>query len=182
MRIDVTMEKPSSWLVICYNAPSEPSKLKVRLWRELKRLGAHYPQMSVCLLPENKENRYRLNSIQAGIASDLKLVVLNAKGAAEKDQEQLLQIFRADRDRQYDEILEECQEFIDEIKLNIDNKKTFQEEVEEMEEVLDGLKRWLDKVRSIDWLDKPEASIRVEKLLAKCDIAMEHFAELSQPR
>jgi hypothetical protein len=49
----------------------------------------------------------------------------------------------AERDKQYDEILEECQEFIDEIKLNLNEKKTVQEEVEEMEEVLDGLRRWL---------------------------------------
>jgi hypothetical protein len=175
------MEKPSSWLVICYNAPSNPSKLKVRLWRDLKRIGAHYPQMSVCIVPDNRENRKSLNGIQRGIAKDLRLVMLQSKGVTEKDQQQLLQIFRIDRDRQYDEILEECQEFIDEIKLNIDNKKTFQEEVEEMEEVLDGLKRWLEKVKSIDWVDKPEASLRVENLLVKCQEAMDHFAELSQP-
>lgn len=178
----MTIEKPESWLIICYNAPSEPSKLKVKLWREFKRMGAHYPQMSLCILPENKDTIRKLATIEGGIAKDLKLVMLQAKGLTNKDHQQLLNIFRIDRDRQYDEILEECQEFIDEIKLNIDAKKTFQEEVEEMEEVLDGLERWFEKVKSIDWLEKTGASQRVEKLLEKCHEAMDQFAEISQPK
>ena len=64
-------------------------------------------------------------------------------------------MFRAERDKQYDEILEECQEFIQEVNHNIDKKKTTQEEVEEMEEVLDGLRRWLARVKEIDWVEKP---------------------------
>jgi hypothetical protein len=46
------------------------------------------------------------------------------------------------RIKQYEEILEKCQE-----KLNIKNEKITQEEVEEMEEVLEGLKRWLKKCK-----------------------------------
>ena len=42
------------------------------------------------------------------------------------------------------------------IKLNVDKKKTVQEEVEEMEE-LDGLRGWLDRIKTIDWVEKPAA-------------------------
>ena len=59
----VAIQKPSSWLVILYDVPSEPSKLKVRLWREFKRMGALYPQMSICIIPDNKENRKNLEKI-----------------------------------------------------------------------------------------------------------------------
>jgi hypothetical protein len=31
--IFMTIEKPSSWLLIGYDVPSKPSRLKVRLWR-----------------------------------------------------------------------------------------------------------------------------------------------------
>jgi len=51
------------------------------------------------------------------------------------------------RFKQYEEILEKCQEFTDEIELNIKNEKITQEEVEKMEEVLEGLKRWLKSAR-----------------------------------
>src|SRR6476469_5279600 len=50
------IKRPSSWVVILYDVPSEPSKLKVRVWREFKKLGAIYPQMSLCILPNNDEN------------------------------------------------------------------------------------------------------------------------------
>ena len=56
-----------------------------------------------------------------------------------------------------------------------------QEEVEEMEEVLDGLRRWLTKVQSLDWVEKSDASIRVEKLLQKCQDQMDKFMKLSHP-
>jgi SMC interacting uncharacterized protein involved in chromosome segregation len=106
---------------------------------------------------------------------------IQGKSVNEDDQNNLLRIFRIERDKQYDEILEECQEFIDEIKTNIRNKKTAQEEVEEMHEVLDGLVRWLDKVKSIDWIERPSAAVKVEKLLQKCQDSMDHFAEISHP-
>jgi succinate dehydrogenase/fumarate reductase flavoprotein subunit len=154
----------------------------VRVWREFKSIGALYPPLSMCLIPDNVDNRQRLAKIEELIAKNGKIMKLQGKNTSEDDQNNILRIFRTERDKQYDEILEECQEFIDEIKANIRNKKTAQEEVEEMHEVLDGLRRWLDKVKSIDWIEKPAAAIRVEKLLEKCQDSMDKFTELSHPK
>jgi hypothetical protein len=177
----MTIEKPSSWLLIAYDVPSEPSRLKVRLWRELKRMGALYPQLSICLIPDNNDNRKRLEAIENMATKAGKFMNFHCTGITENDQQSILHMFRVERDKQYDEILEECQEFIDEIKLNLNEKKTMQEEVEEMEEVLDGLRRWLARIHSIDWVEKPAASIRVEKLLQKCQDQMDKFMKLSHP-
>jgi hypothetical protein len=179
--IPVTIEKPTSWLLVLYDVPSEPSRVKVRLWRDLKRMGALYPQLSICLLPDNNDNRKKLETIEKMATKNGKFMNFQCTGINQNDQQNILHLFRVERDKQYDEILEECQEFIDEIKLNIDNKKTTQEEVEEMEEVLDGLRRWLDRVKSIDWVEKPVASIRVEKLIQKCQDLMDKFTEVSHP-
>ena len=179
--IGVTIEKPSSWLVILYDVPSEPSKLKVRVWRDFKRMGALYPQTSLCAIPDNTENRQRLQKIASVINKNGKIVRIRGKALCEDDQGKILQMFRAERDKQYDEILEECQEFIQEVNHNIDKKKTTQEEVEEMEEVLDGLRRWLARVREIDWVEKPAAANRVAKLLESCQDLMDKFTELSHP-
>jgi hypothetical protein len=110
-----------------------------------------------------------------------KFMNFHCTGITENDQQSILHMFRAERDKQYDEILEECQEFIDEIKLNLKEKKTVQEEVEEMEEVLDGLRRWLARVQSLYWVEKSAASTRVEKLLQKCQNQMDKFMKLSHP-
>jgi len=178
----VRIKKPSSWLVIFYDVPSEPSKLKVRLWRDFRRMGGLYPQMSVCIIPDNKENRQTLERMEKMIIKNGRLMKIQGRGITEYDQKHILHIFRLERDKQYDEILEECQEYIDEINLNIKNKKTVQEEAEEMEEVLDGLRRWLDRVKSIDWVEKSTSAVRVEKLLEECQDLLHNFTELSHPK
>ncbi|MFY9799228.1 MAG: Chromate resistance protein ChrB [Candidatus Nitrosopolaris sp.] len=180
--ITVTIKKPASWLVVLYDVPTEPSKFKVRLWRDFKRMGAIYPQMSICIIPDEKENRKNLERMENIIKKDGRLMKIHGISITENDQNRILHIFRVERDKQYDEILEECHEYIDEINLNIKNKKTTQEEVEEMEEALDGLRRWLVRVKSVDWVARPAAAVRVEKLLVECQDLLHNFTELSHPK
>jgi uncharacterized protein YqfB (UPF0267 family) len=145
-------------------------------------MGALYPQMSICIIPDNYQNRKNLERMENIVIKDSRLMKIRRKAISEYDQNRILGIFRVERDKQYDEILEECHEYIDEINLNIKNKKTIQEEVEEMEEALDGLKRWLARVKSIDWVARPAAAIRVEKLLGECKDLLHNFTELSHPK
>jgi hypothetical protein len=167
---------------VFYDVPSEPSKLKVRLWRDFKKMGAIYPHMSICVVPDNEYNRKNLGRLEKMALIDGKLIKIYGKALAEQDQNEILHIFRVERDKQYDEILEECQEYIDEIHLNIKGRKTSQEEVEEMEEALDGLSRWLGRVKSIDWVENSASLKRVEKLLEKCEDMLHKFIEVSYPK
>jgi DNA repair exonuclease SbcCD ATPase subunit len=179
------MKKPSSWIVVCYDVPPEPSKLKVRLWREFKRVGALYPQMSVCIIPDTSETRKSMEKIVGMITDNGTVIKMLSKSISESDQKQLTSMFRNERDRQYEEILGECRRVVDEIALNIKSKKTTQEEVEEveeMEEALDGLRRWLKRIKTMDWIEGSKASMRVESLLEECQKSMDHFADLSQPK
>ena len=138
--------------------------------------------MSICLLPNNNDTKKKLSSISKIIKENGEIITLEGTGIVENDQDKLLEKFRLERDKQYEEILEECQEFMDEIELNIKNEKITQEEVEEMEEVLDGLERWLKKVQDIDWIESAPLSQKVEKLLTMCNDSMDHFAELIHPK
>lgn len=122
----MTIKKPVSWLVVLYDVPAEPSKLRVRLWREFKEMGALYPQMSICIAPDNKKNRENLERMEKMIIENGTLVNIHGRAITEYDQNHILSIFRVERDKQYDEILEECREYIDEIDLDIKNKKKVQ--------------------------------------------------------
>lgn len=175
-------ERPSSWLLFLYDVPSEPSRLKVRIWRELKRMGALYPQMSLSIIPDNNENRKSIQKIDKMISENGRIVKIKGKGISEADHNNILKMFRAERDEQYEEILEECQEFIDETNQNIDKKKTTPHEAEEMEESLEGLRRWFERIRSLDWVEKSVAADKVENLLEKCQQVMDKFTELSHPK
>ena len=176
------IKKPSSWIVILYEVPSEPSKLKVRVWRDFKKLGAIYPQMSLCILPNNDENIVKLDKISKLIHSEGKLIKITATELDKIEHDKLLGMYRKERDKQYDEIVEECEEFIDENNLNIKNNKFTQEEVDEMEEVLDGLFRWFGKALSLDWIDESPKILQLRELLKKCQESMDNFAALSFPK
>lgn len=130
------IDKPKSWIMVFYDVPSEPSKLRVRIWCEFKKIGALYPQMSFCILPNNEENREKINDISKIILNSGKFIKIPTNEFDEQEHNKMIEMFREERDKQYDEIYEECEEFIDEIDLNIKNKKFTQEEVEEMEEGL----------------------------------------------
>ncbi len=176
------IEKPMSWLMVFYDVPTEPTKQRVRIWREFKKIGALYPQMSFCVLPNNKENKEKIEEISKFIEDNGKLIKISTKEDDEKEHEKMLELFREERDKQYDEIYEECEEFIEETNLNIKNKKFTQEEVEEMEEVLDGLNRWVEKVMSKDWIKTSPKITNLKECLKKCQEAMDQFAELSYSR
>jgi hypothetical protein len=176
------IKKPLSWIIVLYEVPSEPSRLKVKVWREFKKLGALYPQMSLCILPNNEQNAKKIDDISNMIISEGKIIKISATDLEIKEHNKILDMYRVERDRQYDEIVEECEEFIDETNLNIGNNKFTQEEVEEMEEVLDGLYRWFDKVLLLDWIDESSKILQLRELLKKCQDSMDHFAELSFPK
>jgi hypothetical protein len=176
------IDKPTSWIIVFYDVPTEPTKLRVRIWREFKKIGALYPQMSFCILSNNKENKEKIEEISKIILDSGKFFKITTSEYDEKEHNKMLEMFREERDKQYDEIYEECEEFIEETNLNIKNNKFTQEEVEEMEEVLDGLNRWVDKVMSKDWIKTSSKITNLKECLKKCQESMDQFAELSFPK
>ena len=64
-------EVPTRWLLLVYRVPSQSSRARVAVWRELKRLGGLYVQQAVCVLPDlpglrtaMKEVRQRIEDLQ----------------------------------------------------------------------------------------------------------------------
>ncbi|MEM1909918.1 MAG: hypothetical protein QXT79_11135, partial [Thermofilaceae archaeon] len=81
------------------------------------------------------------------------------------------------KEREYREILEECDEFLNEIRENIEKGNVTQEEAEELEEILEALEKWYQQVRSTDWIGV-QAGSEVEKKLKECEKALEEFTSL----
>ena len=55
------------WLTINYTLPKEPSRVRVNVWRKLKKRGAVILGQSVWFLPANKENEVYLQKISSEI-------------------------------------------------------------------------------------------------------------------
>jgi len=174
-------KKPKGWVIFAYDVPNEPSKLRLGVWRELKKSGALYPPLSFCILPNTPRLMEQVSKLKEKISRYGNAVILEVKAVGEKDHGMIVRFFEEERKRRYAEILEECHEFLQEIENNIAKKKLTAEEVEEMEESLSGLERWFVRIRAMDW-NHSVGSKKVEQALEKCKKAFTNFAERVQPR
>ncbi|MEM0226037.1 MAG: hypothetical protein QXF46_04115 [Thermofilaceae archaeon] len=164
-------------LIILYEVPEEPSRFKVRIWRKLRGLGGVYPRLSLCLLPDTREVREALEGVVREIREHGTAIVLEGRAAGGEDALQLRSVLAALKEREYREILEECDEFLNEIRENIEKGNVTQEEAEELEEILEALEKWYQQVRSTDWIGV-QAGSEVEKKLKECEKALEEFTSL----
>jgi hypothetical protein len=164
---DTTEHRDPQWLLLAYKVPSEPSSNRISIWRELKRLGAHYPQQAVCLLPGRSSIRERIARIRAHIAemggTDTYLEIPWLPAAQHDD---LVSVFVGLAAREYAEIVEECDtKFVKEIEFERFRGNYTFEEVEEIRQDLDKIQRWFDDVAARDWFACPQradAEVRIK--------------------
>jgi hypothetical protein len=138
----------------------------VSIWRDLKRLGSYYPQHAVCILPGRAQLRTELGKIReridiaGGSSTYLEIPRLP------DDQDQLLvATFRELADKEYDEIIEECQtRFVKEIEFERYRENFTFEEAEEIRQDFEKICRWFDQVVARDWFDAPGRSTAVASL------------------
>lgn len=164
-------------LIVLYEVPDEPSKFKVRYWRKLRALGGMYPRFSLCVLPDTDEVRRALELVLKDIRKHGTAVALEGRAISELDANQLQSVLASMKEREYEEILEECDEFLAEVRENVEKGNVTLEEAEELEKLLEALKRWYEGVRGSDWVGAGKSE-EVEKKLRECEKALDDFASL----
>ncbi|MCQ4083592.1 chromate resistance protein ChrB [Streptomyces sp. RB6PN25] len=162
------------WLVLIYKVPAEPTRLRASVWRKIKGLGAIYLQNSVAALPHSPaaERSFRVlrNEIAEMGGSAYLLVNDVLAGNAEIEQ-----AFNAARDDEYEEIVDRCQDFLQQIEKEYTAEHFTYAELEENDEDLVKLRNWLAKVEARDVLG---ASGKAEALsaLQRCEQVLDEYA------
>ena len=165
-----------NWLLLTYKVPTQPSRARVAVWRDLKRLGALYLQQAVCVLPDLPDVVIALAQVRKRI-DELEGTSFSARLAdlSDKDHGQLLNGFRSNSEREYAEIIEECEtKFFKEIEFERFRKNFTYEEAEEIGQDLEKLRRWLSKIIARDWVNasgREQAESKVEE----CAAMLEEF-------
>ena len=171
-----TADKAAStnWLLLIYRVPPEPTRLRSTVWRRIKSLGAIYLQNSAAALPASAANERALRKLRreildmAGTAVLLSCEVL----AGEPD---VHDAFQAARNDEYEEIVDRCEDFLQQVKKEYaDNHFTYAE-LEENEVDLIKLRIWFAKVRERDAFDA-EGRHAAEKALEACAESLEAYA------
>ncbi|QED46815.1 Chromate resistance protein ChrB [Cytobacillus dafuensis] len=163
------------WIIFSYKIPAEPSSVRVRVWRNLKTLGVHYIQQSVCIFPYRDELMKKLKKLELLIAENggettfLKIEKLSAQS-----EPLILSEFNKERMIEYTEFIQEANKFLDEIE-NESKKANFSfSEIEENEVELRRLKKWLLLIKSRDYFLCELQDMSVA-LFEECNIAFERF-------
>jgi hypothetical protein len=172
--------RPLSWIILSYDVPDEPSRIRVRLWRQLKSMGALYPPSSFCILPDAEDVRSRLDKLSSTIKPLGPITMFEARTLDNRSLGIVYSLFKEEFDREYRELEEECEEFLEEIRKNVVTKNVTSTEVSELEELLEGLERWLEKIKKKDFVGSEERA-KTEKLLARCRKSLLAFSVKALP-
>jgi len=164
------------WLVLTYRVPSEPSRNRVSVWRELKRQGALFLQNCTCVFPDlppcRKGLRNAIRKVDAAGGSHFMFPVerLSAAQAA-----RLIAAFRQLSTKEYEEIIEECRtKFVKEIAFERERRNFTYEEAEEIREDFEKIERWYRRVVARDWFHAGLRD-RVADELAHCEALLDAF-------
>ncbi len=160
------------WLFFSYTLPAEPSKSRVYIWRQLRKLGAVNYQ-SVWVVPYSAERLSELKKLMEDIGDAG--VLIGGKVLSKSQEEGLSKAFMESRNEEYREIIHKCDEFVLELEDEIAKENFIFAEVEENEEELDKLKQWFKKVEKRDVLKSPMQKEALEKI-RMCDKIFESFA------
>jgi hypothetical protein len=163
------------WLFFSYSLPAEPSKARVYVWRQLKKLGAVNYQ-SVWVIPHAPERTNALKKLIEEIEKFKGAALLIAGTILVKGQEEnITQAFISSRNEEYQEVIEKCEDFFKEIEFEIGRQNFIFAEVEENEEELEKLKQWLRKIEKRDVVKPPLRKEALEKI-KQCEKIFNDFA------
>jgi hypothetical protein len=165
------------WLLLMYRLPAEPSRHRVAVWRELRRVGAVSLQQATWALPARSEFLDALDrAIELIERGDGEALVFDAVPRGEVMNAQLEARFNDEREEEWAEFLAECTKFDREIDKEIRIEKFTTAELDEEEQNLERLRRWFRELRARDLFSagsRPEAESR----LKACTERLEDYSE-----
>jgi DNA-binding transcriptional regulator PaaX len=173
---DDAQRRATRWLLLVYRVPGEPTRLRAAVWRRLKALGAIYLQNSVAALPVTVGGDRALRALRNEIVEQMGgnaqlLIAQTLVGDAE-----IVEAFNSARDEEYNEIIQQCEDFLRSVQENIDGKHYTYAALEEHDNGLTKLRRWTDKVRARDTLGAAGAA-RADDMIEQCSQALNDYAE-----
>ena len=165
-----------AWLLLVYRLPTDSSRARVAVWRDLKRLGALYLQQAVCVLPDAPGVREQVEKMRARLrelGGDSTFLTL--RDVDPETQEEFVAGFRRQSSKEYAELVEECEtKFFKEIEFERFRENYTFEEAEEIRQDLEKLRRWFAKVEARDWLQAPGRAMALERV-EECEVQLEQF-------
>ncbi|WP_260684128.1 Chromate resistance protein ChrB [Rhodococcus sp. KBS0724] len=173
----MNIESSVSWRIILIKIAAEPTRHRVAVWRELRKVGALSIGQGTWAVPN-------VPAFTAGVdrAKELvdrasgEIVFLNATGASDEDNSRFAAMFTAAREEDWGEFLSDCAKYEDELDKEIRIKKFTLAELEEEEQSLDRLRRWHRDLKARDVFGASNAA-SATAALQQCTLRFEDYSE-----
>jgi hypothetical protein len=165
------------WLLFTYWLPPEPSRKRVYIWRQLKKIGALSTEGGGWLLPK----REPLSTNIADVSSSVEEMggttnLYTVTHISETQEQRAIARFQQEREREYSEIITECQKVLKHMERECQVHRFNIEEVEELEGDLEKVKRWNSEAKRRDFWEIA-ARNEVENLIGKAEASLADFTQ-----
>ena len=170
-------DEQAAWLVLVVRVPAEPSRHRVAVWRELRKIGAVPLGQGAWAAPDVPgfaAGISRVGELAARGAGQL--VVLQATGRTGQDADWLEAAFTTLRQEEWTEFIADCGKFDAEIDKEFALQKLTMAELEEEEQTLERLRRWHRELAARDVFGAPLAA-EAQLRLKHCDERLEEFTD-----
>jgi ChrB-like protein len=165
------------WLVLLVRLPAQPSRHRVAVWRELRKVGALSLGQGVWAVPDVPVFADGVQrALQLAERADGERVVLQAAGRGPEDSARFEAMFTAAREEDWAEFLADCGKYTAELDKEIATGKFTLAELEEEEQSLERLRRWHRDLRVRDVFGAP-AGGDADRKLAECVQRFEDYSE-----
>jgi hypothetical protein len=172
------------WTLLTYRLPTQHSRARVAVWREVRRAGALHLQQSVVAWPDGEqfdEAVERFRSVVHDVGGET--LVLSGDAPA-GDDERLIAQWNDARSAEYAELVRVAERFLAEIDHEFEIEKFTLAELEEEESELEKLQRWHARIKQRDIHGAPRGP-DADAVLARAVEAFERYTaavfERTQP-
>jgi hypothetical protein len=170
------------WLLLIYTLPSQPTRKRAYVWRELKKAGAVYLRDGVALLPRLPHLEEQIRLVATRIEEYEGTVdLIPSPQFSEQRSRVLVDRFQEERLEEYRELYHACVRFLRDVLHQVDADDFGFPDVDNLDSELGRLRRWHEQIFARDYFGAPEAH-RVRDILAKCEEAFERFSTTASSR
>ncbi len=165
-----------AWIFLSYRLPTEHSRSRVQVWREVRRTGALQLQQSLVAFPDTETLRPAVERLQKVIEEVGGEALVVRADPLEKAQESRLRALWSDAiDAAYGELVSECTKFLSEIDHEFEIEKFTNAELEEEESEHEKLRAWHERIRARD-VHRATRAEEAAKAMGQAEEAISRYA------
>ena len=163
------------WVVLLVRVPAEPSRHRVAVWRELRRLGAASIGQSAWALPATAGSTAGIERVKE-LVDRGELTVLEATARDPASAVRLERAWTDAREAEWTEFRAECAKYLAELDKEVATGKLTAAELEEEDQSMERLRRWHLELRLRDALGAPSAT-QADQDLKQCEAKLADYTD-----